>query len=169
MFTKDDFLASVRHETAVAKHLFEKLPGGALDKALGDGMRTTLELLRYLPYCGYIPLHCSLERCWDKAAEVLAEGGHKEMPAEDFPRRMDEQVARITEILAPFSDAELRERKGLLPWGSEDAMGRIAVNCSLAFLTAYRMQLFLHAKTAGASDLTTMNCWLGKDAPPPTE
>ena len=57
--------------------------------------------------------------------------------------------------------------KVICPQMEECTLGEFLVNAVLKALTAYRMQFFLYAKAAGAEELSTADCWIGKSAPPP--
>ena len=45
-----------------------------------------------------------------------------------------------------------------------EPLGRALLEMPLKWMTAYRMQLFLYAKAAGAVDLTTADNWRGAAA-----
>ena len=162
MFDRKQFMESVRHETQVLKHIHSKIPAGTMDFTLGENMRTTSALLNYIGYSGWVPLHCALHG-WDNFREVLDESGDAKVTPEEFPAQADRQADKMEALLAETSDEDLATRTVAYPWGGEAKLGDALVNTCLKFLTAYRMQLFLHAKAAGAKDLATSNCWLGTD------
>ena len=163
MLAKGQFLASVGHETKVCKHLYSKVTPDRLEFRLGEGMRSTLDLLRYLTHCGVVPARAILREGWDGVSAWLAEAG--EMRASAFPEHMDAQATAIRDLLSDLSDEEMESRRVTLPWGLELALGEALVATSLKFLTAYRMQLFLNLKASGTPSLDTYNCWLGMDRP----
>ena len=163
MFSRDDFLQSVSHMINVCKHLQTKLPEGSDDYRLCDSMRSNVELLRYLSWCASGPIDALIHGDWgviQRYQEAAAT-----MTAAEFPEHMDRQLARVHELLEPLTDEDLRTRDATLPWGATVKLGKALVDTSIAFLSAYRFQLFCHAKTGGASELTTMNAWLGTDKP----
>ncbi len=163
MFDRKQFLDSVRQETPVLKHIHGKIPDGWMDFRFAEGMRSTKELLNYLGSCGWLPVYCAIHG-WDKFKDVHAESGDGDVTPSEFPAQADRQLAKIEELLGELSDEELDTRKVAYPWGGETMLGDALVNTTLKFLTAYRMQLFLHAKAAGAGELATPNCWLGRDS-----
>ena len=55
MLTRDQYLDSVAREIDICKHLYTKVDPARLDWSPGENMRTTLELLRYLTFCGSGP------------------------------------------------------------------------------------------------------------------
>ena len=149
MFDRQQFLASMRGETEICKHLYGKIPAGTLDYRPGENMRTTLELLRYLPLCGRVPTTCFIHDSWGNVKEMIATTAT--MDAAEFPARMDAQMKAVEDELAGVSDEDLLNRTVTAPWGGELALGQALIECSLKFMAAYRMQLFLYAKAAGAS------------------
>ena len=44
--------------------------------------------------------------------------------------------------------------------GNVDPLNMAMMVSPVRFMVAYRMQLYLYAKSAGASDLDTEDCWL---------
>jgi hypothetical protein len=162
MFDRNQFIESVRHETNVLKHLHGKISESAMDFRIGEGMRNTQELLNYIGSCGWLPTHCAVHG-WDTFKEVHEKSGDANVGPSEFPGQADRQLAKIEALLAELSDEDLATRTVVYPWGGEAALGEVLVNTTLKFLSAYRMQLFLHAKAAGATEISTSNCWLGMD------
>lgn len=165
MFDKKQYLDSIRQEIEIAKHLHGKIPADQADRRLAEGMRSNLELLRYMTYCASLPATCCVEGSWGQAAEMVKASGAPEMKLEDFPAAMDRQLAALEKLLEPLSEEDLESRRVPLPWGTESTLGEALVNTSLKFLAAYRMQLFLQLKVGGVQPLDTFNCWLGCDRP----
>ncbi|MBI4231376.1 MAG: hypothetical protein HY608_11110 [Planctomycetes bacterium] len=165
MITRDELLASLEHETLLCKHLFSRLPDRALDYRPAPGMRTTLELLRYLSFA---PLGF---------AKVVAvsnaffggdwSGFHKEqkrtaaMPSEGFPAEMDRQMEGFRTLLKGIPEEKFVTQQLVPPWGTNRTLGALLIDLCLKTLVAYRMQLFLYAKQAGNSNLNTGDCWAG--------
>lgn len=163
MFSKENFLDAIATETRLCKHLHGKIDDDQLDYRPGEGMRTSLELLRYLTYNAAGPMHSLIHGSWDSMGARIEQAST--MTAAEFPGRMDAQLAECRELAAGLSAEDLESRRVTLPWGEEGMLGSVLVNIVLRFLTAYRMQLFLYAKASGHPELSTHNCWLGADAP----
>ena len=163
MLSKQQFLESVAGETSVCKHLFNKIPEGGLDYSPGENMRNTLELLRYLTYCGLAPTEALLKENWELIQNHVSAASSLEGP--QFPQQMEEQQRQLEEMLQEVPEEDLKSRQVRVPWGAQMSLGEALVNLPLKFLTAYRMQLFLYAKAAGARELGTYNCWMGCDPP----
>lgn len=162
MFNTQDFVASITRETEIIIHLASKLDSSQLDYRLGEGIRTTMELLRYLTHCGSTPLVCLAENNWG----IAKERGEKtqDVTFENFEAAMRAQQQEMESAIAGLSEADF-QRDVQLPWGASQSLGSAIVDTSLKFLAAYRFQLFLHAKAAGRPELGTMNAWIGADMP----
>ncbi len=164
MFDKQQFLESCAHETRVIRHLATKVPPGGLEWRPTPKQRSTLELLRYLTTCAIVPAKALVAGNWDDA-EAL-EAASAAVTAETFASAMDAQMAALSDLLAGLTEKDLAEREAAMPWGTPCKLGEGLVNTVLKTLTAYRMQLFLHAKAAGNADLGPANCWVGVDGRP---
>lgn len=164
MLSKSQFLNLIDKETHVLKHLHGKLDDGDLDYRPAEGSRSTLELLQYLSHCAISPAHAIVHDDWSSIGARQEEAA--QMTTDQFPARLDRQIAALRELLEGVSDEDLASRQVTLPWGEQMALGESLVNTTLKFFTAYRMQLFIYAKARG-HELTTHNCWLGVDPPPP--
>lgn len=163
MLTKSEFLADLRHETRVIQHLATKVPAGGWDWRPTPAQRSTLELVRYLANCAIVPATAAVRGHWDNAKTL--EAATAGVTPDTFAAAMDRQLAQIEDLLAPIGEDACRERRAKLPWGTEVSLGRALVDMALKPLVAYRMQLFLYAKQAGASGIGPANCWVGVDAP----
>ncbi len=163
MVTKEQALNSILHECGVAKHLYAKIPAAKMDWRPAENMRTTLDLLRYLSYCGLGPATGIVRGNWELAKDFRVKA--EKMQAHEFPRAMDAQARSLESLFADLLPEDF-EREVRFPWGAQAKLGEGLINTTLKFLTAYRMQLFLYAKIAGVKDLSTMNCWMGMDTPP---
>ena len=164
MLTKEDFLASIEHETKILKHVFSKADPAKADDRPAEGIRSTLELMQYLTFCGSVPVQAFLEGNWSAAAQASEEASS--MKFEEFPARLDAQVEKIRGMLAEIPAEEFMTREVPMPWGVDVKLGAGLVDSSLKFLAAYRLQFFNRVKLSGATEMSTMNAWLGMDKPP---
>ena len=164
MPSKADLLSAISLECDAAKHLYTKLPKGkaALAYRPSPGQRSTLELLRYLSFCGTGACLSALEGNWDGYQRVAKRA--QNMTAARFPAAMDRQKREIAKLLSKLSDQDLATRKAKNPPGQEMTLGRALLDMPLRWLTGYRMQLFLYAKSLG-SDAWTPDCWYGVSMP----
>ncbi len=161
MLTKDDILDAIHKEMDICLHLFGKLPEGSLDYRPTPGQRSTLELLRYISFCGIGGARCMTEGNWDGYGEVA--GRAQDMAAEEFPAAMERQRTEIDALFAGLTDDDLVDRTATDPLGNEAKLGRALFDLPLRWLIGYRVQLFLYAKAAGNEDIWTPNCWAGMD------
>ena len=152
----------MRHETQILKHLYSKLSTEQLDYRPADGMRSTLELLRYLSYCAIGTAEALVENDWEKyhSRAAAAEG----LLSSDFPKAMDGQMAELEALIESLSAEDLSGEVDT-PGGGRGTLGAALINHPLRYLATYRMQLFVYAKSSGCSELSTYNNWGGRDEP----
>jgi hypothetical protein len=161
MTYKEQILNSLTQEIRICQRLYTLLPPGILDYKPQEGMRTALELLQYLTFCGSYSIEAhvtddpeqrkiNIDKNYDYA---------ETMQPEDFLKRMDEQIERINSYLKDVTDEELLTKEVELPWRVKKTMGEAILEVSLKWLTGYKMQLFLYAKMNGAK-LDTGDCWI---------
>ena len=164
MLTKEQFMQSVRHETAICKHLYGKIPEGALDYRPTEGQRSLSELLQYLTSTGTAPMKGLIANDWSQIQSDMEKA--KEVAVEDFCNAMDRQADEMEKMLNAIPDADLQGKNTTFPTGDDAGpLGQALVGFPLKFLAAYRMQLFLYLKSVGVSEISTFNCWFGMDAP----
>lgn len=163
MITKDQLLASMRHEVKIIQHLATKVPAGTYDWRPTPGQRSTLELMRYLTVCGSIGVTFAATGTWERA-EKLEDESAKVTP-ESFHAAMDAQMALLEEVIRAIPDADLLTRDAKMPWGAPTKLGMGLIDMGVKPLAAYRMQFFLYAKQSGNSSLGPANCWVGVDGP----
>lgn len=163
MISKDTLLAAMLRECDLCVHLAGKLPEGGLDFRFSPGQRSTLELLRYLSFVGLGATHALLEGGFDTYQKLAAAA--ETLRVEDFPAAMEAQKQQLTALLGGVSEDELASRTISTPWGDQVSLGEGLLELTYACLAAYRLQLFLQAKAAGASALSTHNAWAGIDPP----
>ncbi len=162
MYTKQNLSESLQFEFRVLRHLFTKIPEGAMGYKPTDAQRTTLELLQYLSIVA------------PAAVEVVYTGDTKKfMPyveiaktvtAENFLETLDKHEKLTIELLEKFTDENLAETINIFNMG-EKTKGVYLVETILKWIVAYKMQLFLYAKAAGNSSIGTSNLWGGFDMP----
>ena len=165
MITKDQLAESMLRECDILVHLFTKLPDAAFDYRPSEQQRTTLALLRYVAICAAAGIRCMSAGDWSLFkgySERVAE-----MPAADFPAAMERQKAEIAEFFANTSEETLQTQEAPMPGGGVMMpLGAAILNGPFKWLAAYKMQLFLYAKAAGANELRTANLWRGTDPAP---
>ena len=162
MYTPEHLLRSLRHETKILGHLHGKLSAEQLDYRPAEGMRSTLELLRYLSYCAIATAEAMVEGGWEKYR--VRERASEDLASDEFPAAIERQMAELETLIGGLSPEDL-DREVVAPGGSTGPLGVVFVNHPLRYLATYRMQLFVYAKASGCSELSTVNNWGGRDAP----
>ena len=87
----------------------------------------------------------------------------KDMPAEAFPSAMERQAEEIKVFFASVSEQSFDTQEASLPGGGTRPLGEAILGGPFKWLAAYKLQLFLYAKAAGATDIGTANAWAGID------
>lgn len=164
MISKAHLLDSMLHECTVAQHLFGKLPAGSFDYRPTAGQRSTAELLQYLSVIGIAGATCMAAHDWKQFGPFSARA--KEMAPEGFVEAMDRQKAELIALLKTLSEERLATQEAPLPAGGTQPLAVALMNGPLKWLTAYKLQLFLYAKSSGAHEISTSNAWRGADMPP---
>ena len=95
-------------------------------------------------------------------AEEVFEGPFA-FPADGFVEAMDRQKAELIAFFKGIPEERFASAEGLLPAGASMPLGAALMNGPLKWLTAYKLQLFLYAKAAGADEISTVNAWAGVD------
>ncbi|MCB0310590.1 MAG: hypothetical protein KDD42_05115 [Bdellovibrionales bacterium] len=166
MITREQLINQVEEEVRLVKHLATKVQTHHLQYRPAPKMRTVLETLQYLSVCGIAGLKAGLSSNPELIAAYSEQA--KQVTLESFPAAIDRSLNELKEIVAAHTDEELLKKQVKLPWGITHTLAYTIINTTVRFLTAYRMQLFLYLKSAGVSELNTMNCWGGRDSMPPT-
>ncbi len=159
MITRERLLNLLVNECNISKHLYTRIPADAFDYRPTPGQRSTLELLRYIAMCGAAAMGCMADGTFARWDEYEARTAN--MPHEEFPAMIDRQIEEIRDVFARFTDEEFLTRD-ISHAGFVMPMGEGVINLALGWLTAYRMQLFLYAKQAGAK-VDGVDNWLGVD------
>ena len=160
MLDKDTFLASLKHEAKIIKHLAAQLTPAHLDYRPTPAQRSMLELLRYLTTMGTGTVGYALTGSWDHW-EVLAKQS-AEVDLTSFAKAMDRQHKVIEKALAGYTEAKLRKVRVKTFAGLDTTLGHGLIEMVLKQFTAYRMQLLLYAKAAGLSQLVSSDVWAGR-------
>ena len=162
MIRKEQLVESMVHDCEVSKHLFTKIAAASMEYRPTPQQRSTKELLQYLSICGIGGATCMAENNWDLYAKYSERA--QQMEISEFPAAMDRQISELKDLFASLSEEDLDNREAPMPGGGAMPLGAGILNAPAKWLSAYKMQLFLYAKASGASDLSTVNAWLGKDA-----
>ena len=163
MLNKNDLLDALTREIDLTRHLMTKVEGERLNYRPTEGQRTTLELLRYLSFCGLGGSMAMADGNWDRYKELAAKS--ETLTAEQIPGALDEQERELRAFYGELTDDQFANQEATTPLGEKLSLGRALLEAPVKWMTAYRMQLFLYAKAAGDASLSTYNCWGGMDKP----
>ena len=153
-----ELLDAMLHEIEVCQHLYRQLPAGSLSYRPTEGQRSLEELLRYLTISAEVGVAVALAQDPEVARPIYERA--ETQPADGFPKAMEQQAAYLRETLGMLSDVDLDRESWTPPYG-KTSLNTALLRTGYGFLCAYRMQLFLYAKAAGAAHLNTVDAWVG--------
>ncbi len=161
MLTKTEFLAFLDREAGILKHLASKAQPAHLAFRFTPPQRSTEELLRYLATQWTGSVAYFLSGSWDgwEAAATAAAG----VTPQTFAAAIDRQLGEVRGLLDPLAEADFAVRPSKDAMGSPTILPQALLGGTVAWTTAYKMQLFLQLKAAGAADLGSSNLWAGVD------
>lgn len=163
VLTRSELVSSLKHEVHILLHLAGKIDRSMLDYRPTPKQRSVLELLQYLTIMGPSLLQVAKTGTFDVAGWTNAE---KEAAGRDFDATIAaiaSQAETYPALIAGFTDDELRAE--IAPFGEASSRGAFIVNLVLCGCAAYRTQLFVYLKACGRTELSTINLWVGMDAP----
>ncbi|MES2305112.1 MAG: hypothetical protein V4558_06380 [Gemmatimonadota bacterium] len=165
MITKDQLAHAMMHECDVCIHLATKFTPEGYGYRPSPGQRNTVELMQYLSFAMSTALGVFRDGDWS-VFRAAAEAAKSLTPAE-FPAAMLEEKAAIKAFFDGLTEEQLEHQEATLPGGRGKApLGVAILGGPFSWLPAYKLQLFLYAKAAGAADIGTSNAWRGVDMPP---
>ena len=162
MIDKDQLCESICMDFEICKHLYTKLPAGSLDYRPTPGQRSTLELLQYIAAVGKGFFDYMLAD--DIAVIRAATETGKLLKAEDFPAAIDAQNAALRAGFASITQETFETQLCTMPWAETLTLEQATLANLCKWAPAYKMQLFLYAKSCGA-EIGTPNIWMGMDMP----
>jgi hypothetical protein len=167
VLSKEELISSIQTEVRILLHLISKVDPAMLDYRPAPKQRSMLELLQYLTIMA--PIHLRQVKTgvfdmteWSKTwqtEEALAEKRDLEQVKESLAKH----PALFAELVGSCSDVDMRAE--ITMFGNKASRGWWFVWMVLCHYVAYRMQVFLYLKACGHEELSTMNLWVGMDAP----
>lgn len=167
VLTREELIASLRHEVLILVHLAGKVDKSKLDYRPTSKQRSTLELLQYLAIMGPTQLAViksgaftrpALSAAWSPA-EIAAKAMNFDQAVSAIQKQSDDYARLLNE----WTDADFRSEIDL--FGTTSTRGKLLVELVLGGHAAYRTQLFCYLKSCGREELNTMNLWGGVDRP----
>jgi hypothetical protein len=162
-YSKQDFIDTMFMEVGIYTHLHGKIKPGMLQFRPTPQQRSLEELLASIPPYSY---QFTLALWKNDFSEYSDNGAALANAAKaDFPGTLRRETQRLADWLNERSEADF-ERELITPLKTVLPLRLALTNIVLRLHVGYRMQLFLYLKGAGLSELNTLNCWMGLDAPP---
>jgi hypothetical protein len=166
VLTKTELISLLQKEIRKLLHLAGKIDQRSIDYRPTPKQRSTIELLKYLSTMGPGLVGYAKGQPMDPTA--MAED-MTAAASRDFDQTLAAIAAhadRYAVLLGGMSDEDFRAGIKEID-GSPTTCGEFIVEHVVGQYAAYRMQLFLYLKACGREELTTMNLWVGADAPAP--
>jgi hypothetical protein len=165
VLTKSELIGSLKHEVNVLLHLASKVDRAQLDYRPTPKQRSTLELYRYLTIMGPELVRAIQAGGFDPARWTVAEQAANQLDFDQVLASLRGQASGYAQEIGGMSDDDLRGEVTM--FGQASTRGAYLVNLVLSGHAAYRTQLFCYLKACGRDELSTMNLWMGIDAPAP--
>lgn len=163
VLTTRELIGSFQNEVRILLHLVSKIDRVTLDYRPSPKQRSIFELLKYLTYMGPALIRAAEAGRFDPALWTVDEQAAE---TRDFDQTIAAIAAQADAYPALLANMDFRTEIEM--FGSRTTRGSFIVNAVLCGCAAYRMQLFLYLKACGREELSTMNLWVGIDAPVPT-
>lgn len=159
---KQFLLNSILKDMKICRRLYTKIPADQLNYKPKDEVRSTLDLLRYLSWCGTGAIKYWCHGEGREYREYMADttAAARTMEASEFLQRMDEQIALAEQLFAGISEEDLYRKEVTYPWGAKDLLGQAIMETSIKWLAAYKMQLFLYIKYSTGQAIGTPDLWV---------
>lgn len=163
VLSKQELIGSLHHEVRILLHLAGKVDDRSVNYKPADGMRTTLEWLRYMTLMGPALVNAAKTGTFDGAAWGAKQAIADQMNLEQVMAEIATQPDLFAKEIGEMSDESFREEIEM--FGQKYTRGSFLVNLVLSGYAAYRTQIFVYLKSCGRNELNTMNLWAGMDAP----
>ncbi len=158
---KEFLLNNIIKEMKIIRRLSTKIPASQIDFRPKEGMRSSLELLQYLSFCGTGTI-----RYWYRNDTsdfktyfgALREHAHT-ITHQNFISEMDAQIKLVKELFENISEKDILTKEVDYPWGEKAMLGEAIIATNIKWLTAYKMQLFINLKLSSEEKLTTPDLW----------
>ncbi len=164
---KQHLLNAMVKEMKICKRLYTKIPPNKMDFRTKEELRSIHELLQYLCIVGTAPLNYWLNESETEFSDFFGKvtAASKQIPHEQFLSFMDKQIETAHKLFDQINEDDLFHKEVIYPWGEKAPLGEAIISTSIKFLTAYKLQLFLHIKLCTEQKLGTPDAWLLTDLP----
>jgi hypothetical protein len=165
VLTKEELIASLRHEVRILVHLAGKVDKSKLDYRPTSKQRSTLELLQYMAIMGPTQVAVIKAGAFNRAALTAAWGSAeataKAMSFDEAVSAIQKQSDDYAFLLSGWTVEDFCGEIDM--FGTKATRGSLLVSLVLGGHAAYRTQLFCYLKSCGREELNTMNLWAGVD------
>lgn len=156
----------MERELLLLKRHASMIQEGDLEYRNTDKTRSTMELMRYLSGVGATMLRWYIDNDLTKEEWEKITAYRATLTLDNFPARIDEQIAEIRAYMDRISEEDLLHKVIEMPNKEQLPLGAAIIMGPIKWLTTYRMQLFNHLKANGRPDMGTPDAWRLQIAPP---
>lgn len=162
---KQHLTNAMLREMNICKRLYTKIPHDKMDFKTKEELRTIHDQLQYLCVIGTAPLEFWINKSDMPFNTFFAEvtAASKKIPHEKFLSAMDEQIDRTKKLFNQITEDDLFTKEVSYPWGEKVPLGEAIIGTCIKFLSAYKLQLFLHIKLCSDQQLGTADAWVLTD------
>lgn len=163
---KEHLYMNMERELLLLKRHASMIQEGDLEYRNTDKTRSTMELMRYLSGVGATMLRWYIDNDLTKEEWEKITAYRATLTLDNFPARIDEQIAEIRAYMDRISEEDLLHKVIEMPNKEQLPLGAAIIMGPIKWLTTYRMQLFNHLKANGRPDMGTPDAWRLQIAPP---
>lgn len=156
---KEHLYQNLEREIVLLKQLANTIEEKDLDFRPLEKSRSNLELMRYLSGLGANMLRWFIDNDLTPEEWVKIREHQKTLTLENFPARLDEQLATIRRYMDRITEEELLTKVVTLPSKETMVLGMAIMNAPVKWLASYRLQLFVNLKLNGHEQLGTKEAW----------
>jgi hypothetical protein len=158
---KEILLDSIIKEMKIIRRLGSKVTMDNINYRPKEGMRSMLELLQYLSYCGTAVVSFWYRKDGSDIKTFYAPITEKAktVTLDQFVALMDEQIEKIKILFDNITDDDLENKVVEYPWKETARLREAILVTSIKWLTAYKTQLFLYLKLSTENKFTTPDLW----------
>jgi hypothetical protein len=159
---KQHLLNAIVKEMKICKRLYTKIPTDKMDFKSKEELRSIHELLQYLCIIGTAPLDYWVNKSETPFNAFFAEvtAASKQIHHEQFLSIMDGQIEITNKLFDQINEDDLFNKEVIYPWGEKAPFGEAIISTCIKFLSAYKLQLFLHIKLCSDQKLGTADAWV---------
>ena len=158
---KQFLLNNIIKEMKLVRRLSTKIPAEQIDFRPKEGMRSSLELLQYLSFCGTgTILYWYRNDTPDFKTYFGGLRAHAQtVTHQNFISEMDAQIKLVKELFENISEEDILTKEVDSPSGEKVMLGETIIATNIKWLTAYKMQLFINIKLSSDEKLGTPDLW----------